>query len=186
MGSQKCGFLEAGLRPVRPLDSESEEEEEEEEAEGNAVGCKNCGRLNPKWYKHCMQCGEPMPKTEERPGREEDLSQGTATEEVEEDAEDSGGEAEEEGEEGRKSRGMRDVIKVSREEKEDHERTHTPYRPWCRYCVQGRGRANHHRKREEKGESEVPRISMDYFFMSKEDEKAHRNPLVVMIDEETG
>ena len=27
---------------------------------------------------------------------------------------------------------------------------------------------------------------MDYFFMSKDDEKAHKNPLVVMVDEETG
>ena len=119
MGSQKCGFLEAGQRPARPLDSESEEEAEEEEAEGNAVGCIKCGRLNLKWYKHCMQCGDPMPKVEARKGREECLSHGTATEEAEEEAEDSEGEAEEEGEEGRKSRGMRDVIKVSREERED-------------------------------------------------------------------
>ena len=109
------------------------------------------------------------------------MSQGTATEGEEEPEQ-----AEEEGEEGRTSRGMRDVIEVSKEEREDHERTHTPYRPWCRYCVQGRGRADHHRKAKEKGISEVPRISMDCFFMSKEDEKAHENPLIVMIDEETG
>ena len=27
---------------------------------------------------------------------------------------------------------------------------------------------------------------MDYFFMSKEDEGAHKNPLIVMVDEDTG
>ena len=27
---------------------------------------------------------------------------------------------------------------------------------------------------------------MDYFFLSKEDEKAHKNPIMVMTDEETG
>ena len=32
----------------------------------------------------------------------------------------------------------------------------------------------------------MPRISMDYFFMSKEGEKAHENLLIVMFDEETG
>ena len=31
----------------------------------------------------------------------------------------------------------------------------------------------------------MPRISLDYFFMGKEDERAHENPLIVMIDEET-
>ena len=147
MDPQECGFLEAGLRPVRPRDeSESEDEEEEEEAEGNAIGCRKCGRLNLRWYKHCMQCGDPMPKNREEPNGDEGLSQGTATEEAEEEEEGLSDEGEKEGEEGRKSRGMRDVVKVSREEREDHERTHTPYRPWCRYCVQGRGRAEHHKK----------------------------------------
>ena len=32
----------------------------------------------------------------------------------------------------------------------------------------------------------VPRISMDYFFMSKQDESASVNPLLVMVDEGTG
>ena len=35
-------------------------------------------------------------------------------------------------------------------------------------------------------DEKIPRISMDYFFMSKEDEKAHANPLIVMVDESTG
>ena len=44
-----------------------------------------------------------------------------------------------------------------------------------------------HRTRDEESRgSGVPRISIDYFFMSKTDEAAHENPLVVMLDEATG
>jgi hypothetical protein len=32
----------------------------------------------------------------------------------------------------------------------------------------------------------VPKVSVDYFFMSNEDEQAGKNPLLVMVDEETG
>ena len=34
--------------------------------------------------------------------------------------------------------------------------------------------------------NEVPRMSMDYFFMSQEDEKTSANPIMVMVDERTG
>ena len=98
--------------------------------------------------------------------------------------------AEEEGEEGREPKGIRAPARVSRQEREVHERTHTPYRPWCKYCVRARGRNTAHRKsdQEEVAEDElkVPRISMDYFFMSEEDQAANENPLLVMLDEETG
>ena len=46
-----------------------------------------------------------------------------------------------------------------------------------------------HRRRkdgdEEEEERKVPRISLDYMFMSKEDEAAQKNPIVVMVDEST-
>ena len=35
-------------------------------------------------------------------------------------------------------------------------------------------------------EAKVVRVSMDYFFMSQEEEKACENPLIVMVDEDTG
>jgi len=92
----------------------------------------------------------------------------------------------EEGEEGRRSKGLTAPMKVSREEREEHERTHTPYRAWCPVCVKARGRATPHMKGKESQEEEVPKISMDYFFMSKKDEEAKENPLIVMMDEETG
>ena len=43
----------------------------------------------------------------------------------------------------------------------------------------------HYCQHKEEDEERVPRISMDYFFKSKEDEKAHNHPLPVMVDEET-
>jgi hypothetical protein len=92
-----------------------------------------------------------------------------------------------EGEEGRNSKGIPNVIRVSKEERDDHERTHTPYRPWCKYCVQGRGKAKQHRIDPDKQkEQAVPRVSMDYFFMSSADQKAHDNPILIMVNENTG
>ena len=74
---------------------------------------------------------------------------------------------------------------MSREERDVHELTHTPYRAWCRHCVRARGRNTPHRTREERGSGGVPKVSMDYFFMSTKDEQAHDNPLLVMLDEDT-
>jgi hypothetical protein len=77
-----------------------------------------------------------------------------------------------EGEEGRRSKGLTAPMRVSKEEREEHERTHTPYRAWCPVCVKARGRATPHMKSRTKEEEAVPKISMDYFFMSKKDEEA--------------
>ena len=99
--------------------------------------------------------------------------------------------ATEEEEEGRKAKGMNAPRVVSKEEREEHERTHIPYRSWFRACVKGRKRKKPHIKksREEKEEDRmtgVPRISMDYHFMSKADEEAKSNRLFTMINEKTG
>ena len=93
----------------------------------------------------------------------------------------------EEGEEGREPRGLHAPHQVSKAERELHELTHTPYRAWCRYCVRARGRNMPHRTRdEERKAGGVPKIAMDYFFVSKADEQASKNPLIVMVDESTG
>ena len=126
--------------------------------------------------------------------RERGLGQEEVTEAEEEIEETDGEEKEEdepkekeESEEGRRPRMVRRVVKVSKQEREEHEVTHTPFRAWCRHCVRGRARNTSHVKGDTEGKEEhVPRISMDYFFLSKDDEKAHRNPLVVMVDEDTG
>ena len=96
---------------------------------------------------------------------------------------------EEEGEQAREAVKARTPTKVSTEEREKHELTHTPFRSWCKFCVMGRGKNQGHRKVDrENGEEEmaIPRMSMDYFFLSEEDEKASKNPMIVMVDERTG
>jgi hypothetical protein len=55
--------------------------------------------------------------------------------------------------------------------------------------VRGRGtNAQHriHKNEEDEEETKVPRIAMDYFFMSQKDEQAKENPVIAMIDEGTG
>ena len=78
----------------------------------------------------------------------------------------------------------------TKKERQVHEATHLPFRSWCRHCVRGRGRNNPHKKQgegtEEVKDMRIPRIHMDYFFMSQEEEKAGKNPLMLMIDDKYG
>ena len=77
----------------------------------------------------------------------------------------------------------------TRKEKEEHELTHMPFRSWCEHCVKARARNAHHRKKADRDpldEVKVARVHMDYFFMSREDESACSNPLLVMADERSG
>ena len=91
----------------------------------------------------------------------------------------------------RKANVNAEVYKPTEEEREQHEILHCPFRSWCKHCVRGRGMNSQHkkkiaRKEEEENSNEVPRVSMDYFFMSKADEEAKDNPIIVMVDEQTG
>ena len=45
-----------------------------------------------------------------------------------------------------------------------HDCTHLPYRPWCNWCVQGRGRGEQHRQGHE---SVIPQVGLDLFFITK-------------------
>ena len=52
-----------------------------------------------------------------------------------------------------------------------------------------RARTSPHRKKAPEDpleEIKVPRVHMDYFFMSREDETANKNPMLVMVDEKSG
>ena len=49
---------------------------------------------------------------------------------------------------------------------------HYPYRNWCRWCVLGRGLGAPHRRQE--GTSTIPRIGVDYFFMTRGELKARK------------
>ena len=76
---------------------------------------------------------------------------------------------------------------VSQAEREEHEVTHTPYRTWCKFCVQGRGRKSPHSHQDNTTRGRgVPKISLDYFFLSEVDKEASANPVLVMLDESTG
>ena len=85
-------------------------------------------------------------------------------------------------------KGLRGAHKVSAQKREEHDRTHTPFEPWCKYCVGARGRSMARRKKktDEEAEEKVPRISMDDHFLSKKDEEACTNPVLIMTDESTG
>ena len=111
----------------------------------------------------------------------------TATKELEPGQEE---EAEESQEEEAEEPKVRKAPKgPSKEERAKHEATHLPFREWCKHCVRGRGKNTPHKKQKEKEEentSKVSRVIMDYFFMSQEEEKASENPLVVMLEEDSG
>ena len=94
----------------------------------------------------------------------------------------------EEGEEGRKPKQAKSHPRVSKEEREEHECTHCPFRIGCRYCVEGRSHKLMHKSKKESGDTldAIPRISMDYFYMSQKDEKAKEHPMIVAVDESTG
>lgn len=97
-------------------------------------------------------------------------------------------------EEGRKAVGRVGPNMPTKMEQEEHAQTHCPYRSRCRQCVQARARSSPHRvgqgsrksSEEGVGQAKVAGEAMDYLYMSKADEKASVNPLLVMADEESG
>ena len=42
------------------------------------------------------------------------------------------------------------------------------------------------KKKEDKEYQSLPKISMDYFFMSEQDKHAGINPVIIIVDEKTG
>ena len=97
-------------------------------------------------------------------------------------------EIEEEGEEGREAEGLTSPMIVTSEMRDKHDRAHTPFRSWCRFCVMVRASNTAHHKNKDSEDDDklkVPRISMDYFFMSKKDEEEKKNPVLVVLNEKT-
>jgi hypothetical protein len=122
----------------------------------------------------------------EEPDMDEDGGE-KQREETEEEA--PQGEEESDSEEAAKPKTVHAPKGPTRKEREEHEATHMPYRAWCQHCIRGRGRNKPHKRKTKEAEDEekkVPRVSMDYFFMSQDEEKASENPLLLMVDESTG
>ena len=65
------------------------------------------------------------------------------------------------------ARSLHDPKTPTDKERKDHELTHLPYRSWCTTCVAARGYALPHFHKDET--SEMPTISMDYFYMGERD-----------------
>ena len=77
--------------------------------------------------------------------------------------------------EGRRPPVARTAQRVSKQERMEHDLTHCPFRAWCRHSVRGRGvNLGHYCQPKDQDEDRGPGISMDYFFMSKEDERRIR------------
>ena len=77
----------------------------------------------------------------------------------------------------------------TKQEGEEHDATgHAQSQAWCKYCVRGRGRSCPRMTTQDNagGEGTVPKVSMDYFYMSKEEERAMANPFITMLDESSG
>ena len=168
--TQRSIAREATLQPVSPTKVLKSEEIRVIEDDKGMTGEEN----------EVKEGEEPARSDDEGRGsfesRRDALSHGVAAED-----------RQEEGEEGRVSKGISAPQKVSKEERDEHNRTHTPFRAWCRHCVRGRGKSTPHCAGvKEEEELKVPKISMDYFFMSDKDEKASENPLLVVLDESTG
>lgn len=62
----------------------------------------------------------------------------------------------------------RDSGMPSKEEREAHNVTHLPFRPWCEYCVRGRGRDRYHRRFAGDADAQdLPTMSIDYGFLTQ-------------------
>ena len=121
MDPEESGFLEAGLRPVRP-----KEIVPPTKVAGQA-GCRECGIALGRQWVFCKHCGTEV--NPEEPN-EDSLSHGVTTDsqdgvEPGKDCEEEDEDCREEGEEGRNPVAVREVVKVSQKEKEEHELTHT-------------------------------------------------------------
>ena len=69
--------------------------------------------------------------------------------------------------EGRPPRMARNPKQPSRAEVLKHRLTHIPYRNWCKACVLARARDNQHRSIQGGDEPQIPRIGIDYAFMTQ-------------------
>ena len=72
--------------------------------------------------------------------------------------------------------------------REHHQASHLPFRSWCKFCVEGRGRHDHHRSGQEvdKFDKQIPCVSLDYCFMGDDRVDAKECPILVSFDNNTG
>ena len=124
-----------------------------------------------------LECIEEQ-KTDEQDKDEENERPQRGERQDEEEVQDQ------EGDEGRAPKAARDPKQPTKVEVEEHNLTHVPFRTWCKFCIWGKACDRQHRRREDEGEAEnsVVRIHLDYFYITKENEKRGQNPMLVVVD----
>ena len=65
-------------------------------------------------------------------------------------------------------------------EREEHDVSHVLYRPWCRFCVMGRGLERRHLTQSGDRDDDRPRVFADYDYLSGDS-----TPLLVAKDRRT-
>ena len=78
--------------------------------------------------------------------------------------------------------------KPTEAERVEHEVTHTPPRPWCKFCMMGRGVRRAHRKNvrdTEQDDGGPGKLSMDYMYLN-DDEPRKDQPHLVTVDHKHG
>jgi hypothetical protein len=78
-------------------------------------------------------------------------------------------------------RAIRDPGQPTPEEVAAHELTHLPFRPWCPDCVSGRAADDPHRRIVRDADDGVPKVSVDYGFISSDDGEDTRAILVLKV-----
>ncbi len=98
MGAEEFGFLEAGLRPIRPHEDVGRPEDEGGDMDIWACRKNGCDQENKLTYKHCVECGEKRVRYSlshhVAPGPEGEMSPSEGGEEQEDEVGDSGEEGE--------------------------------------------------------------------------------------------
>ena len=79
---------------------------------------------------------------------------------------------------------MKKPMEPSRLQRERHEMCHLPFASWCKHCVMARSLSSQHRTKKHSDAKEVPVVSGDFCFMSRE-EQTGTHPVYVMRDHGT-
>ena len=88
-------------------------------------------------------------------------------------------------EEGRRAKVAPLPSQPSLEERRRHEVTHLPFRSWCRHCMLGRCKTLPHATQDH-GDESVATVSMDYCFLTADDESRPQDHSVCVVPDEAG
>jgi len=168
---------------------EAKEEEKANFAHGNRLSLNVTVERVPVGGEIEANFGPGNPSLEERASdRRAEIEVEGSIEEFDQSGID-GEEGSEVGEEARAPKIRRAPRGPTQLEREQHEATHLPYRDWCAHCVRGAGESTPHKRKVVDAEAElekIPRMVLNYHFMSTRDAENGDNLVLAMKDESTG